>query len=343
MSGPDKPEEKHRTWRAPGLTSGATTGPVPARPAEDDDDDEEGYGLVEVTAIVPREAWPSRNERRYPVIRVAAGPDLLAFARLYLDTPILVGRGDDATLRLNDSSVSRHHARLELQADGSVMVIDLGSTNGLRIDERATKRGVIFEGARLELGTVSLRLDMMTDNELHHLSKVRTRLLAAENRDPLTGLLTRAYLEDELPRVAATCARSEIPLCCLFFDLDHFKRVNDTFGHAVGDLALETVAQLALLDCRETDACLRYGGEEFVVVLQGSSAKDALRAARRLCRAVQGYDWDRSHPGLTVTISCGVAKRRINEDLGAWIGRADRAMYTAKRKGRNRALLAVGD
>ncbi len=341
MTGPDKTADKDRSWRAPGLTATPATGPIPPQP--DEDDDEPGYGLVEVTAIVPREAWPSRNERRYPVIRVAAGPDLLAFVRLSLGTPVMVGRGEGSDLRLNDASVSRHHARLELQSDGSVMATDLGSTNGMRIDERGTQRGVIFEGARLELGTVSLRLDMMTENELSHLSKVRTRLLAAENRDPLTGLLTRAYLEDELPRVAATCARSEIPLCCLFFDLDHFKRINDSFGHAVGDVTLETVAQLALLDCRETDACLRYGGEEFVVVLQGSSAKDALRAARRLCRAVQGYDWDRSHPGLKVTISCGVAQRRVNEDLGAWIGRADRAMYTAKRNGRNRALLAVGD
>ena len=202
---------------------------------------------------------------------------------------------------------------------------------------------MMFEGGRLDLGTVSLRLDMMTDGEIAHLAKVRARLLAAQNRDPLTGLLTRAFLEDELPRLAATCAQTGLPLCCLFFDLDHFKRINDGFGHAMGDEVLETIAQLALLGCRDTDACLRYGGEEFVIVLQGSDADDALDAAKRLCRSVQGYDWSRTHPGLKVTISCGVARRRVNEDLGAWIGRADRAMYAAKRKGRNRAVRAVGD
>jgi len=335
MTGPDRPDGTDRAWNAPGLA-----GPSSSDPASP----EAGWeARFEVTAKVPREAWPTRNERRYPVLRVAAGPDLLAFARLVPEHPTIVGRDEQADLRLQDSSVSRRHARLVLQPDGSAMVTDLDSTNGVRLDERKVSRGIVIEGARLELGTVSLRLDYMTDAEISHLARVRARLLTAENRDPLTGLLTRAFLEDELPRMAATCAQADVPLCCLFFDLDHFKRINDSFGHAVGDEVLETVAQLALLDCRDTDVCLRYGGEEFVTVLQGSSIDDAIAAAKRLCRAVRGYDWGRAHPGLTVTVSCGVARRRVNEDLGAWIGRADRAMYTAKRAGRNRAVRAVGD
>ncbi len=338
MTGSKPPDAPDRTWKAPGLA-----GADPGHGATSLEPDAAWDARVEVTAKVPREAWPCRAEQRHPVLRVAAGPDLLAFVRLELGLEVILGRDEGADLRLRDSSVSRRHARLQLQGDGAVLVVDLGSTNGVRLDDRLVQRGQMIEGARLELGTVSLRLDMMTTSEISHLAKVRARLLAAHNRDPLTGLLTRAFLEDELPRMAATCAQTGVPLCCLFFDLDHFKRINDCFGHAVGDLVLETMAQLALLDCRDTDACLRYGGEEFVIVLQGSSADDAVKAARRLCRAVQGYDWSRSHPGLVVTISCGVACRRVNEDLGAWIGRADRAMYVAKRKGRNRAVRAVGD
>ncbi len=339
MTGSKPPDETDRTWTAPGLT-GSAAAPTEAAPGTLDSTWDARF---DVTAKVPREAWPTRAEQRHPVLRVAAGPDLLAFARLYHGQPIVIGRDAKADLRLHDGSVSRRHARVELRGEGEAVVTDLGSTNGVKLDERTVERGSMGVGARLELGSVSLRLDLMTEAELAHLTKVRARLLAAEDRDPLTGLLTRAFLEDELPRLAAACAQAGLPLCCLFFDLDHFKRINDSFGHAVGDKVLETVAQLGLLDCRDTDACVRYGGEEFVIVLQGVDADDAMKAARRLCLAIQGYDWSRSQPGLRVTISCGVAVRRVNEDLGAWIGRADRAMYAAKRRGRNRAVQAVGD
>lgn len=339
MTGHDPTDPRERTWTAPGLTGSAATATEPSPQPEDPEWD----ARFDVTAKVPREAWPTRADRKHPVLRVAAGPDLLAYVRLAEGRPTVVGRDEQADLRLRDSSVSRRHAQVVLQGEGEALVTDLDSTNGVKLDERSVKRAVMAVGARLELGTVSLRLDLMTDAEISHLAKVRARLLAAVDRDPLTGLPTRAFLEDQLPRVAATCAQAQLPLCCLFFDLDHFKRINDSFGHAVGDKVLETVAQLALLDCRDTDACLRYGGEEFVIVLQGVDIDEGVKAARRLRRAIQGYDWDRSQPGLRVTISCGAAVRRINEDLGAWIGRADRAMYVAKRAGRNRVVRAVGD
>jgi diguanylate cyclase (GGDEF)-like protein len=339
MTGRDPTHPPDRTWSAPGLAGPGKTPSEPTGPQEDPAWDVR----FDVTAKVPREAWPTRSEQRHPVLRVAAGPDLLAYVRLFEGRPTIVGRGEQADLRLRDSSVSRNHARVELRGEGEALVTDLGSTNGVKLDDRSVERAVMGVGARLELGTVSLRLDLMTDAEISHLAKVRARLLAAVDRDPLTGLPTRAFLEDELPRVAAACAQASLPLCCLFFDLDHFKRINDSYGHPMGDTVLETVAQLALLDCRDTDACLRYGGEEFVIVLQGVDADDGVRTARRLGRAIQGHDWERRQPGLRVTISCGVAVRRVNEDLGAWIGRADRAMYVAKRGGRNRVVQAVGD
>ncbi len=340
---PKEPDDTpERPWKGPGLAGtppSATEGPA----LPDSGDQDPWDSRFDVTAKVPREAWPQRGERSHPVLRVAAGPDLLAFLRLEPGVPAVVGRDEQADLQLRDTGISRAHARLVLTGEREVIVTDLDSTNGVRLDDRPVKRGIMVPGSHLELGTVSLRLDLMTDLEIRHLAKVRARLLMADNRDPLTGLLTRAFLEDALPRMAAVCAQSDLPLCCLFFDLDHFKRVNDNFGHAAGDSVLEVVAQLALLGCRDTDNCLRYGGEEFVVILQGSDISDAVRAGRRLCRSVQGYDWSRATPGHGVTVSVGVAQRRVNEDLGAWIGRADRAMYVAKRQGRNRVVPAVGD
>jgi len=297
----------------------------------------------DITAKIPREDYPQRKQVDLPVLRVAAGPDLTSFAQLHQGQPVIVGRDETAGLQLNDASVSRHHLRVVWEEGDEFVVTDLQSTNGTRLNGQAITRAAMLPNAHLEVGTVSLRLDMMNDDELSHLRKVRARLLMAENRDPLTGLLTRAFLEDDLPRLAATCARAGLPICCLFFDLDHFKSVNDRFSHATGDEVLKVVARLAMLDCRDSDYCVRYGGEEYVIILQDSSIEGAIEAANRLRRTVKGHDWSRTAAGLSVSISCGAALRRVNEDIGAWIGRADRAMYVAKRQGRNRVCRAIGD
>lgn len=297
----------------------------------------------DITAKLPRSARDRRAEPCRAVVRVVAGPDLLAFVALSPRVPVTLGRDELADLPLSDASVSRNHARIELLGDDEVMVTDLGSTNGTRIDGRAIGRALLPPGAQLELGSVTLRLDTIPQSEIEHLARVRARLRRAEGRDPLTGLLTRSFLEDELPRIAAACAQADLPLCCLFFDLDHFKAINDGLGHAAGDQILVGVARLTMLHCRDVDACVRYGGEEFVVIMQGTGAAAAADTARRLCRVIQGHDWSRAAPERAITISCGVAQRRVNEDLGAWIGRADRAMYVAKREGRNRVARATGD
>lgn len=297
----------------------------------------------EVTEEIPRDACRSVRQPDRPVLRVVAGRDLLHFVELPPDVPVIIGRDETVDLPLEDVSVSRRHARLEPGPAGEFVVVDLGSTNGTAVNGRPVERSVLKPGDHLEVGAVSLRLDLLAQDEVEHLRRVRSRLRMAENRDPLTGLSTRAFLEDGLPSLAAVCERAGMPLACVFVDLDHFKRINDDNGHAVGDEVLRTVARLAMLDCRDTDHCVRYGGEEFLFILQETNADGAVLKADRFRRAVRGHDWSRTAPGLQVSISCGVAVRRMNEDLGAWIGRADRAMYMAKRGGRNQVVRAPAD
>jgi diguanylate cyclase (GGDEF) domain len=168
------------------------------------------------------------------------------------------------------------------------------------------------------------------DDELQHLARVVARLEAA-NRDPLTGLLTRGWLDDELPGLIERYARAGLPFSCAFVDVDHFKRVNDTYTHAVGDEVLSAIARLLMLGVRDADPCVRYGGEEIVLFLPGSDVVQAVEVADRIRRSIAAHDWGRTAEGLRVTASFGVAQLRPDEDVAAWLNRADVAMYAAKR------------
>jgi len=158
----------------------------------------------------------------------------------------------------------------------------------------------------------------------------------AEGRDPLTSLPTRLFLEDQLPEMVAEAQRSGLFLCCLFLDLDHFKLVNDRFGHAVGDEVLRQASRLAVQACRRDDVWVRYGGEEFVAFLPATDEEKAWTVAERVRHYIATYDWSLTHKDLSVTASLGSSRLRPGEDVASWMGRADQALYMAKRGGRNR-------
>jgi diguanylate cyclase (GGDEF)-like protein len=271
-----------------------------------------------------------------PLLHVVAGHDALRFALLDKRRAIEVGRDGGCALLLNDASVSRRHARLAF-VDGELRVEDLGSRNGTRVNGKDVREGRLRPGDRLELGNVLLRFDRVSPSELAHLRGVLARL-GASDRDPLTGLLTRAYLDERLPSLLARSARKRRPSSALFLDVDRFKRINDRFGHAIGDDVLRELARLLLYDVREREVCIRYGGEEFLVVLEGADEDHATTIAERLRKTIASHDWTRLANGLVVTISGGIAERQPREPVRDWLERADSALYVAKRAGRNRVL-----
>jgi diguanylate cyclase (GGDEF)-like protein len=178
---------------------------------------------------------------------------------------------------------------------------------------------------------------------------LRRRLHEAEARlqwiaitDELTGLHNRRYLMQRLTAEIKRTTREQRPLACILFDLDHFKRVNDTFGHAAGDRVLQEVAATARRQCRESDILSRYGGEEFVVVLPGTDRRGARDTAERLRQAIQETSIVlNTGRTLSVSASFGVAVLDWNpgerEDVDMILLKcADDALYQAKAKGRNR-------
>jgi diguanylate cyclase (GGDEF)-like protein len=272
----------------------------------------------------------------YPVLRVVAGRDLLAFAVLAPGSDLVVGRDESADLRIEDTSVSRRHALVRIQEGGVFTIVDLNSLNGTMVNARLVSRAIIKPGDELGIGAASLRIDLLREEEILHLMRVQARMRHRENSDPLTGLRTRQFMDEELPLVVAACGRESIPLTCVFLDVDHFKRVNDRFGHGIGDDVLRTVARIGLLDCRDTDQAVRYGGEEFLFVLQGSNEYGGAEMANRFRNHVKSHDWFRIAAGLKVTVSMGVAQWDGEEDINACVQRADQALYRAKRMGRDR-------
>jgi diguanylate cyclase (GGDEF)-like protein len=165
------------------------------------------------------------------------------------------------------------------------------------------------------------------------------------HRDALTGAATRSVLEDRLVRAYERCCQEGRSMAVVMCDIDHFKSVNDEYGHAVGDMALQQVAASLEQQSRDGDLCCRYGGEEFTVLMEGAKGSEALAAAERLR---QGLESIRVHAGGGVTIeltaSLGVAcfPETYVESGPDLVPLADSALYEAKRRGRNRSLLAIG-
>jgi len=165
-------------------------------------------------------------------------------------------------------------------------------------------------------------------------------------RDPLTGLFNRRHVEWVLPAEVKRAERHEAPLALLVLDIDHFKAVNDRYGHPMGDRVLVELARVLNRVLRVADTCARMGGEEFCVVLPHSDAAAALRAAERLQRVVRALRFE-EQPELRVTVSVGVAITRpafagldAANEAAQLMAEADRALYAAKHAGRDRAILA---
>lgn len=168
----------------------------------------------------------------------------------------------------------------------------------------------------------------------------RSQLEAIALHDPLTGAGNRRGLELELQAAINTSERQATPLGLLIFDIDHFKAINDAFGHEAGDDVLVQLATVVRGNTRANDRFFRLGGEEFTLLLPGASGDALWAIAEKLRTAVETGVQCR---GRTVTISLGAATHRGGEAAAEWLARADAAMYRAKRAGRNRTTTADAD
>ena len=177
-------------------------------------------------------------------------------------------------------------------------------------------------------------------------ANVYAEILKHATLDALTGFYNKRQLEERLKQEVSSSRRQHLPLSVVMTDIDFFKSVNDTYGHAVGDLVLKTVSDVIRSQLREYDVAGRYGGEEFTILLPSACIKDACMVAERLRKAVERKIIDISKltpeaKNINVTISLGVYQMQADDEISDLIIKADRALYEAKTSGRNKVVSAI--
>jgi two-component system, cell cycle response regulator len=268
---------------------------------------------------------------------VISGPNT-GRAHLLVEGETLVGRGKEAHIALDDAGASRTHARIVLTDDGRYLLEDLKSRNGTFVNgARIEDVKELESGDRIHVGpnvTLSFAiLDAQAERITH-------QLYESSVRDALTRAHNRRYLIDRLGREIAYARRHSAALSVMMFDIDHFKRVNDTLGHLAGDEVLREISALVARLIRQEDVFARFGGEEFVVLARGIDGVGAGRFAERLRLAIERLEVAAESSVVRVTISLGYASL---EELGegqrtveGLLRLADSRLYSAKSGGRNR-------
>jgi diguanylate cyclase (GGDEF)-like protein/PAS domain S-box-containing protein len=176
-------------------------------------------------------------------------------------------------------------------------------------------------------------------SQLIEIGTLQSKLRSQAIKDPLTDLFNRRYLDETFDREVARAAREAYPVCVIMLDIDHFKKVNDTYGHEAGDAILKALARVLSSRNRRGDFVCRFGGEEFVIVMPNMAMDTAYKRAEELRAALNSLYVPYGRFNLTITISMGIASYPTNgEDRESVLRAADRAMYAAKRAGRDHIL-----
>lgn len=249
-----------------------------------------------------------------------------------LDSPsIILGRSSKCDVQIDQESVSRNHCKL-MNTGKTVMVRDLGSTNGTYVNDIPVDEHVLRDGDLIKIGRTIFKfltggnIENAYHEEIYRLTTV----------DGLTQIYNKRYFMEVLDREIGRAHRYGRELSLIMFDIDHFKKINDTFGHLAGDHVLKHLASVIKSRIRRDDIMARYGGEEFAIVLPEIDNYNARHLAEKIRRLVERTVFKFEDTQIPVTISIGVATSHA--DVGSpeeLLKVADEKLYDAKRGGRN--------
>jgi len=261
------------------------------------------------------------------------GPDKGAVRNLTVGRTTL-GRSERTDLPVAGKGISRVHAYLEIAEDGTVTLIDNGSTNGVFLQGVRVQTAEVKPGEVFALGPeLKIRLES-TDGGLHELIQDMYR---NSKLDALTNLLNRRAFEERMEEESAVTKRHGLNSCLAIIDIDHFKAINDTYGHDAGDEVLRQLAVTLKDKVRTGDLVARWGGEEFVVYIRQSDLEGAKVLLDRLRISVADLEIPiAGGPTLSITFSAGLVSLRNYPDWKVALNKADEGLYLSKENGRNR-------
>ena len=244
---------------------------------------------------------------------------------------ITLGRDPSSDIVISSDSVSRRHARLSLE-NGRRLLTDLQSTNGSYVNDQPIISDFLEHGNQVKIGDTIFKYLVGSDVETAYHEEIYRMTII----DGLTGIFNKRYFMEALEKEMSRAQRYGRALSILMFDIDLFKRVNDTYGHLAGDYVLQALARLISTRSRREEIFARYGGEEFVIILPETLKDGALELAEQLRRRVASYTFVFEGEEIPLTISIGVATT-INEGIteAELIKKADEKLYLAKSEGRN--------
>jgi diguanylate cyclase (GGDEF)-like protein len=281
---------------------------------------------------------PKRDLR--PALVFLTG-DLMAVPIPLEREEVILGRALEADVRINDPKISRLHARITKTFDDNstkYILTDLKSRNGTLLNGQKITQDVLQNGDKIAVGENILRFELLDEIDREYQRQIR-RLVS---HDDLTGLLSSRSFFSELRREAARANQENRPFCVLMIDVDHFKAVNDTFGHLTGSKTLEEIGSCITGILRSGDVAARFGGEEFAAFLLDAEISQGLIAAERIRSEIENQAFSvirQGKPSEThhITVSVGLASFPVDSsDPIELVEMADSALYRAKREGRNR-------
>ncbi|HCF61273.1 MAG TPA: GGDEF domain-containing protein [Myxococcales bacterium] len=245
----------------------------------------------------------------------------------------VIGRSSSCDIQIDQDSISRQHARIAHE-DKGVSVSDMGSTNGTFVnDELVEGAQQLRNGDLIKIGRTIFKyiaggnIESMYHEEIYRLTTT----------DGLTQVYNKRYFLETLEREVSRCHRYGRLLCLVMMDIDHFKKINDSFGHLAGDHVLKRVASAARSKIRREDIFARYGGEEFALILPEIETKGAVATAEKVRKIIEKQHFSFEDQDIPVTLSAGVASLGGSiTDAQELIRVADVKLYEAKSSGRNR-------
>jgi two-component system, cell cycle response regulator len=294
----------------------------------------------ERTQIFEPQASPTggvKRDRAYLV--VLAGASVGEMYKVEGDKTV-IGRGQKAQVRLLDDGISREHAQVVIEGS-KIFLEDLGSTNGTFCNGLKVDRRELCDGDKILVGSTTILKFTYHDNLDEIFQK---QMYESALRDGLTKAFNKKYFTDRLESELTFAVRHSSALALVMFDIDHFKKVNDTYGHQAGDYVLSDMSTLLTTTLRAEDVFARYGGEEFAVICRGIDLSQAQIVAERMRKAVEKYRFVHEGTVIPVTISVGVSglPDPAVKDASDLVSRADKALYQSKHGGRNRVTVFQG-